>query len=977
MFAFINKISDIPYNPTAYGAFHILFLMLTVFGVALVFKFTHPNINKKTKLTILITILVVMFLGELYKEYDYYRHGLTGIAVVNEFPWCTFPWQFCDTPVYILFLTLIIPSERFKKIGYTYLLCFGFIVGFAVMVSPSSAFTDRLFVSMQTMIHHGLMIVLSMFILRTKIYGTFKDYKWASLILLSFIWVAFVLNIALHELSGGVIECFYINPKIPTRFPVLDKIQQFSYVLFFITYTSLFLGLGVFFYFLFTKWAPIIISRFKRFIKKERTMGKISLFVFVNYIVISTISYYIIFSKLFFLNLEFYELPFTLLFSGFIGNLVVKVIVGLLVFLIFKNNKKRYITLVVFMSASSIFMFIQVIYAKYYNTLFHYAQFSLVKNPAGDLNKTLAVTFIADIFLYMQFFIFLPPLIYYFSTKWVLKESVTILDSINPTLNLYLSWNRALVGVLSIIMLIPIGFACYSAHLDVEHINTHYEDSLYGVQSSGMYNYYFWKLTNSGKEKNVSSDKEVKEAILKFSKNKEAYTNIFGEVVNREFNTNDIKNVKLAPELRDKSVLGLFKNKNLITIQLETVPMFLIDIAFNHPEFKEQNLLPNLRKLLKESYQFNEFYENTGVAHTCDGEFVAMTGLIPRGYDTIYWEYDKMPYQWDMSLPVIFKNNNYQNISVNGDVPEFYNIYNINKNVYKVHRDYFYDAKNHLDDGYNSFVYLKGKYDFEGNPLILKKDKIEGLYDYNLPTLLKYVINDLKEPYFIRTHTLHPHAPFPDIGLRTDFPSRFKLSIEGAGIFDYLHYIDEYFGEFLKLSKNIKNTVFLFYGDHGSTGYYKNDLETLYGKKLTDAEYKRHLHRVLSFMYVPDDDKMNETGVKSGMIVGNQTLLRSQLDINRTIIELFGLETDYHYFGVNLLSNEKTFAIHPKNNLTIHFDEFIMMPELYNKDDLVFWVNGIKEEYDTEKLYKDISGFKFLIDRNIIDVSKYHFLRKS
>lgn len=841
------------------------------------------------------------------------------------------------------------------------------------MISPGEAYTNRLVVSIQTMIHHGLMMVLAVFIWKVKLSGKFKEFIGASIILLSFIAVAFITNIIFHDMSDGVINNFYINPRIPTVYPVLDKVQEVSYILFLIVYITLFLGLGIGFYYLFDKY-EVLKEKVVSFIKKKRPKEKITLFIFFFFIITSIFSNYLILNSFFFPTVSFYKLPFKLVLNGFFGNFIAAVTVGFIVFLVFRNIKHRYIVLSVFLLLTSIIMFIQIIYAKYYNTLFHYSQTYIMKNPAGELAGTQSLRQIKDLFIFMQFLIFLPPIIYFFISRYILKHS--LINDEKP-LERKKSFNLIYAKALTLVIIIFLGLVSYAFPIQTSKINTNSEDALYGVQSSGFYNYYFWHLMKVKKLTNTKiSNEEVKIELEKHSKNKDTYTNIFSETIIRNFNTNEINNVVLSEDLQDKEIIGLFKDKNLITVQLETVPMFLVDIALNHPEFKDQNLFPNLRLLLSESYQFNNFYDNVGAGHTADGEFSAMTGLYSRGYDTLYWEYNKKPFKMDLSLPVVFKNNSYENITVNGDVKEFYNVGVINKNIYKVDHDYFNNSKKDHHKKYNASQALKDKYDFDGKKIKITQKKLEGLLDYAMVNWLSEITENAKEPYYVRVHTVHPHTPFPNVYKnKLKFPSRYKLTEEGAGLFDYISYIDAYFGEFIKLTRNIENTVYLFFGDHGPTGYYPFDLDILYGKKLTNTEYRQHLNKVLAFMYVPDDNNLNENNLKKGKIVGYQELLRSQVDIHRTVLELFDLKTNYHYFGVNLLSNEHTYALNPKGNLIIYADDFIINPTRYGTNEFVTWLSDNKD-YDIESIYNRISKLKMFFDNNILTPKKFELLKK-
>lgn len=77
-------------------------------------------------------------------------------------------------------------------------------------------------------------------------------------------------------------------------------------------------------------------------------------------------------------------------------------------------------------------------------------------------------------------------------------------------------------------------------------------------------------------------------------------------------------------------------------------------------------------------------------------------------------------------------------------------------------------------------------------------------------------------------------------------------------------------------------------------------------------ESRRILQQTLAFIYVPGEEyiEYNDHSIRKGLLTGDQYLVRSQVDLYRTIIELFNLPVnDDPYYGVHGLSVEPTFAL--------------------------------------------------------------------
>lgn len=125
----------------------------------------------------------------------------------------------------------------------------------------------------------------------------------------------------------------------------------------------------------------------------------------------------------------------------------------------------------------------------------------------------------------------------------------------------------------------------------------------------------------------------------------------------------------------------------------------------------------------------------------------------------------------------------------------------------------------------------------------------------------------------------------------------------------------------------------------------------------------------IAFIYAPGDTI--ENGIKVGTLKGDQHLLRAQVDLYPTILDLFNLKSDYMYFGTHALSNESSFSIDPKSFNIFTDDTTIIGPKFHHHKQ----TEKHKNEPELAALYQEVYTFKSLIDKIIKDAS-YQRLKK-
>ena len=214
--------------PVPYGWFHLLFFVLSIAaGVWLCLRFKDSE--RYATRVVFITGVVVMLL-EIYKLVNY-TFSYEGGVVSADFPWYVFPWQFCSTPMYAGVLVGLFRRGRMHRALCAYLATFALFAGVSVMCYPNSVFVGTIGVNIQTMICHGSMITVGIYLLGT---GYVPVCRKTLLRAVPLFCGAVAIAVILNEVAfrTGLLETdgfnmFFISPHQDPHLPVYSLVQQY------------------------------------------------------------------------------------------------------------------------------------------------------------------------------------------------------------------------------------------------------------------------------------------------------------------------------------------------------------------------------------------------------------------------------------------------------------------------------------------------------------------------------------------------------------------------------------------------------------------------------------------------------------------------------------------------------------------------------------------------------------------------------
>ena len=216
---FLNGTMD---PPTLFSGFHIFWLVLSVVS-AIVLSLVQRKLAKQYQRTVLLVTTVIVLLLEIYKQLLYSYH------VDWDYQWYAFPMQFCSTPMYVGLLAALTKKGKLHESACAYMVTFSLVAGAAVMIYPGDVFCDSIGINIQTMICHGSMIFLAIYLMATGYVKLgIKTVLKALPIFAFFLLVAMGLNE--WAFRTGLLEqhnfnMFYISPYQAGHLPIYSNVQ--------------------------------------------------------------------------------------------------------------------------------------------------------------------------------------------------------------------------------------------------------------------------------------------------------------------------------------------------------------------------------------------------------------------------------------------------------------------------------------------------------------------------------------------------------------------------------------------------------------------------------------------------------------------------------------------------------------------------------------------------------------------------------
>lgn len=351
--------------------------------------------------------------------------------------------------------------------------------------------------------------------------------------------------------------------------------------------------------------------------------------------------------------------------------------------------------------------------------------------------------------------------------------------------------------------------------------------------------------------------------------------------------------------LADEEHAGIFKDKNLIYVQIESLETFVLGNSIDG-----QEITPNLNKYLKNSIYFDNLCEQVKNGNSSDCDLMQLAGMLPVTKGISFTHYEDTDYH---SLPELMEDNGYYTLYCHGDNSETWN----------------YKGVMGRSIGFN-----ETNFEIPGDELVVgyKADSLTLAEAYNR---ISYA-SEAYEKFMGYVILASSHLPF-------EIPDEYKELVLPDNIEDmvqaYLHavhYVDACIGDFMdKLEADgiLENTSVVFLGDHGGIHKYAahriDPLEEDYPWMGNSSNY-----RVPYFIYNKDIEP--ET----------VSVLGGQIDVFPTTAYLYGVSEESYMnnvMGRILLKTNRNYAFLSNGNYVgdLTDDEYDILSKSFYLSDLM------------------------------------------
>lgn len=301
-------------------------------------------------------------------------------------------------------------------------------------------------------------------------------------------------------------------------------------------------------------------------------------------------------------------------------------------------------------------------------------------------------------------------------------------------------------------------------------------------------------------------------------------------------------------KLPDNKYAGMFKGKNLLVIQWESLENFVVN-----QKIQGQEITPNLNKLLKNSLYFNNYHENIYNGTSSDADLMTNTGVYPVREGATFFRYPSNTYKH--SLPKLMADMGYTTYAIHPDKGYYWNWMPALQSI-----------------GFQKCI--------DASHFVSKEPIGLGISDSDFMTQVAPIIEKEKQPFYTFMVTLTSHSPFdlPQKYREMKLTEDFDKNILGD-YFQSIHYTDTVLGNFLnELEKNgvLKNTVVVIYGDHTS-------VHKFYSDKVAEVK--------------PSEDWWMNNDMRIPLIIYNSAISSQTFDIQAGQIDL--MPTLSYLMGVN------------------------------------------------------------------------------
>ena len=228
-------------TPKPYGAFHLIWLGITI--VAIILLFIKRNTASEKRLKWVIGIYsIIAFILEFLKQFIWtVEYNNVTNAFTWDYQWYAAPFQLCTMPIYVCLICLFLKKGWLRDSLLSFVAFTTILGSIASAIIPDALFVSDILINIHTMWLHLGSLVVSVYLLMSKeIKLNTKNLLRAIVVFLVTVVIANTLNIIVYNsgvLNDETFNMFYISPYFESTLPVFNNIYNMvPYPIFLIIY---------------------------------------------------------------------------------------------------------------------------------------------------------------------------------------------------------------------------------------------------------------------------------------------------------------------------------------------------------------------------------------------------------------------------------------------------------------------------------------------------------------------------------------------------------------------------------------------------------------------------------------------------------------------------------------------------------------------------------------------------------------------
>lgn len=210
-------------SPHSFGTFHFICLAICIaFTVFVCIRM--KDCDERAVRIVLFCIWALVVVLETIKQFLFAYDGFENGAAVWDYAWYAFPFQFCSAIFYSLPFVVFLKEGKVRDAFIFFSAFYLFFGGVCVFAYPETCYVDLVFINLQTMVHHGLQIVVGA-LLMVRYREKLNIGNWAKslIVFAAFLAVAMALNLTVPGfIDGDTFNMFFISPYFPCTLPVME-----------------------------------------------------------------------------------------------------------------------------------------------------------------------------------------------------------------------------------------------------------------------------------------------------------------------------------------------------------------------------------------------------------------------------------------------------------------------------------------------------------------------------------------------------------------------------------------------------------------------------------------------------------------------------------------------------------------------------------------------------------------------------------